>query len=149
MLQKTCIAAALVWIALAGLLAAQQDKNQIPRRSRRGYYAVNSLTPFGGAAEEQMAKALYNPELLDEIHTSILPAVFLDPAGDSLARVSLLIDSAGMPLTKVGADYSASFRVLAAAFDDKGKRESRQDHWFNRMDASRNPVALILTFFSS
>lgn len=90
-------------------------------RARRGYYAVDSLAPFRGTAEEQMAQALYNPELLDEIHSSIVPAVFLDPGGSSLARVSLLIDPAGMPLKKLGADYSASFRVLAAAFDDRGR----------------------------
>ncbi len=89
-------------------------------RARRGYFAVDS-SRFRGSSEEQMAEGLYSPELVDELHTSIFPAVFLDPNGDFVARVSILIDPADVPLEKRGDRYAALFKLLAAVFDETGK----------------------------
>lgn len=99
-------------------------------RARRGYFAVDSPARFRGTSEEQMAEGLYSPELIDEIHSSIFPAVFLDPGGESIARVSLLIDSAGVPLEKHGNRYAALFKLLAAVFDENGRivSDSEQDY---------------------
>lgn len=96
-------------------------------RARRGYYAVESLARFRGTSEEQMAEGLYSPELIDEIHSSIFPAVFLDPGGESMVKLAVLVDSAGVPLEKRGNQYAASFKLLAAVFDESGRIVSHHE----------------------
>jgi VWFA-related protein len=96
-------------------------------RARRGYYAVDSLARLRGTSEEQMAEGLYSPELIDEIHSSLFPAVFLDPTGESMVKLSVLVDSGGVPLEKRGEQYAASFKLLAAVFDESGRIVSHHE----------------------
>jgi len=91
---------------------------------------VPARIPLILLTEEQMAWALYVPQVLDQIHTSIVPAVSLDPDGASVARVSLSIDAAGIRPKKVKGSYTSLFKLLAAVFDENGMivRDYRQDY---------------------
>lgn len=99
-------------------------------RARGGYYAVDSASAAAGSAETQMAQALYDANLLDDLRADVAAAYFADPHGEALARVTLSLRPESVTLRDDGGGRTAEFKLLAAVFDETGAlvRDIRQDY---------------------
>jgi len=89
-------------------------------RTRRGYIATGKGPSFLNTPAAQMTHALYSPNLVTDIPTSIQPAVFMSPSGRSVAHVSVHIDPAIASFSKENGLYKGMFSLVGGVFDELG-----------------------------
>ncbi len=89
-------------------------------RARRGYYAASAAISPALSVDEQMSRALYQADPPHEIQTALLPAVFLDPRGEGLARIVLNLRLGSENRQNGRAVQPEEFSLLAAIFDERG-----------------------------
>jgi len=99
-------------------------------RARGGYYAAGSAAGMAGSAEAQMSQALYDANPVNDLETAIAPAIFADPQGKNLARMTLTLRPESVTLRNEGGRQSAGFKLLASVFNERGAIVSdyRQDY---------------------
>ena len=82
---------------------------------------AESMYYRSSAEERQMTRALFLPRERKDFTTSLVPAIVLNPRGETVARISLRIHPDGIRLKRADdGGYGATFRLLVAVLNQSG-----------------------------
>ena len=103
-------------IARNGYFASARPsaKAETPRRDAK----INGI--FEKSEQRQMFQALFLKKETRAFHISVLPAIFLGPHGETLARLCFLFQPDRMRLKEINGKYTAGFELLAEVFNETG-----------------------------
>jgi len=110
------------------VIARERNSDSVPHASTS--LIVASMYGLPSAEERQMAQALFLPKETRDFETSLFPAIFLDPHGETVARISFRIHPDGIRLKRADDRYGAMFKLLAAVLNQTGMivADYRQDY---------------------